>query len=96
MFFNNKTFYLYVNDILYRKIQCFNALRVNSTIYKIFFHYKFMYFELTLRQIIEKTSIENGRPLAEGMLEKMFETTKLEKEKDINKNSLGLLDLFRF
>jgi hypothetical protein len=40
--------------------------------------------------------MENGRPLAEGMLEKMFETTKLEKEKDINKNSLGLLDLFRF
>ncbi len=52
--------------------------------------------ELVLRKIIEKTSAENGRPLTEGMLEKMFETTKLEKEKDINKNSLGLLDLFRF
>ena len=48
------------------------------------------------RSIIQKTSAENGRKLSENLIKNLFETMKSEKEKEGNKSSLGLFDIFRF
>jgi hypothetical protein len=46
--------------------------------------------------IIDKTASANDRKLSDGLVDNLFETMQAEKEKDINKSSLGLIDIFRF
>ena len=48
------------------------------------------------RLIITKTCRQNGKTLPDGMVDEMFDSMKKEKLKEINKSSMGLLDLFRF